>query len=59
MTLSSTLLVCTDEGTGTFEFGAVHMSANGTSRHFAATQQFSRFRSEADIGSAALAEPDL
>jgi hypothetical protein len=30
--LSSTLLVCTDEGTGTFEFGAVHMSANGTKR---------------------------
>jgi hypothetical protein len=38
---------------------ALLMSAQGTSRHFAATQQFSRFRSEADIGSAALAEPDL
>jgi hypothetical protein len=25
-------------------------STHGTSRHFAATQQFSRFRSEADIG---------
>ena len=31
----------------------------GTSRQFAATQQFSRFRSEADIQRAALAEPDL
>jgi len=42
MTLSSTLLVCTDEGTGTFEFGAVHMSANGTKRQFIAMQQFGR-----------------
>jgi hypothetical protein len=32
---------------------AVHESAFGTSRHFAATQYFGRFRSEADI------EPDL
>jgi hypothetical protein len=31
----------------------------GPSRHFAATQQFSRFRGEADIQLAALAEPDL
>src|SRR5258708_7496396 len=30
------------------------ISAVGTSRHFAATQQFSRFRSEADIQRAAL-----
>ncbi len=29
------------------------------SRPFAATQHLGRFRSEADIGSAALAEPDL
>jgi hypothetical protein len=26
------------------------MSASGPSRHFAATQQFGRFRSEADMG---------
>jgi hypothetical protein len=32
---------------------------NGTSRHFAAMQQFSRFLSEADIQRAAIAEPDL
>jgi hypothetical protein len=35
------------------------MAAMGTSRHFAATQQFGRFRSEADIQRAALTEPDL
>jgi hypothetical protein len=29
-------------------FAAVHMSLPGTSRHCAATQQFSRFRSKAD-----------
>jgi hypothetical protein len=29
---------------------------NGTSRHFVATQQFCRFRSEADIQRAAIAE---
>ena len=29
------------------------------SRHFAATQQFGRFRSKADIQRAALTEPDL
>jgi hypothetical protein len=29
------------------------LSANGASRHFAAAQQFGRFRTEADI------EPDL
>jgi hypothetical protein len=33
------------------------MSPCGTSRRFAATQQFSRFRSEADIQRAALTEP--
>jgi hypothetical protein len=33
--------------------------AYGTSRHFAAMQQFSRFLSEADIQRAAIAEPDL
>ncbi len=33
------------------------MTAAGTSRHFAAAQQFGRFRSEADIES--LTEPDL
>jgi small-conductance mechanosensitive channel len=33
------------------------MSVAGTSRHFVATQQFSRFRSEADIQRAALTEP--
>ena len=31
------------------------MSASGPLRHFAATQQFGRFRSEADIQRAALA----
>jgi len=31
----------------------------GTSRHFVAMQQFSRFLSEADIQRAAIAEPDL
>jgi hypothetical protein len=31
----------------------------GTSRHFVAIQQFSRFRTEADIQRAALTEPDL
>jgi hypothetical protein len=35
------------------------MSAIGTSHHFAATQPFSRYWSEADIQRAALAEPDL
>jgi len=34
-------------------------AAFGTSRHFAAPQQFSRFRSEADIQRGALAESDL
>jgi hypothetical protein len=34
-------------------------STHGTSRHFAATQQFGRFLSEADIQRAALTEPDL
>jgi hypothetical protein len=33
------------------------MSVNGTSRHFAAAQQFGRFRSEADIEP--LMEPDF
>jgi hypothetical protein len=35
------------------------MSAFGTSRHFSATQQFSRFWSKADIQRAVLIEPDL
>jgi hypothetical protein len=35
------------------------MSPLGPSRHFVVTQQFSRFRSEADIPRAALTEPDL
>jgi hypothetical protein len=35
------------------------MSALGPLRHFAATQQFGRFRSEADIQRAALTELDL
>jgi hypothetical protein len=30
-------------------FAALHMSAHGTLRSFAARQQFGRFRSEADI----------
>jgi hypothetical protein len=34
------------------------MSPSGPSRHFAATQQFSRFHSEADIQQAALTELD-
>jgi hypothetical protein len=33
------------------------MSPSGPSRHFAVMQQFSRFRSEADIQRAALTEP--
>jgi hypothetical protein len=33
-------------------------STHGTSRQFAAAQQFSRFRSEADIQRTALIEPD-
>jgi hypothetical protein len=33
----------------TILFAAVHMAAIGTSRHFAATQYFSRFWSEADM----------
>ena len=41
------------------DFVAVHESGCGTSRHFMATQQFSRFRSEADIQRAVLTEPDL
>jgi hypothetical protein len=36
---------------------AARESANGTSRHFAAAQQFGRFRSEADIEP--LTEPDF
>jgi hypothetical protein len=43
----------------TKRIAAVHKSECGTSRHFAATQQFSRFRSEADIQRAAITEPDL
>jgi hypothetical protein len=39
-------------------FRFASMSLIGPPRHFAATQQFSRFRSEADIQRAAL-EPDL
>jgi len=35
------------------------MSLLGTSRHFAVTRQFSRFWSEADMGSATLTEPNL
>jgi hypothetical protein len=35
------------------------MSPIGTSRHFAATQQFGRLPSEADIQRAALTELDL
>ena len=31
------------------QFAALHMSLTGTPRHFAAAQQLSRFRSEADI----------
>jgi hypothetical protein len=38
---------------------AVRSEAFGPSRHFAATQQFGRFRSKADIQRAALTEPDL
>jgi hypothetical protein len=34
-------------------------TACGTSRRFVATQQFGRFRSEADIKQAALTEPNL
>ena len=34
-------------------------STHGTSRHFAATQQFSRFRSEADIQRAAFTVSDF
>jgi hypothetical protein len=36
----------------------VLMSLLGPLRHFVATQQFGRFRMEADIQRAALAEPD-
>jgi hypothetical protein len=38
-------------------FVAEHESGFGTSRHFAAAQQFGRFRSEADIEP--LTEPDF
>jgi hypothetical protein len=38
-------------------FAALRSVANGTSRHFAAAQQFGRFRSEADIEP--LTEPDF
>ena len=37
----------------------MHESVSGTKLHFAATQQFGRFRSEADIQRAAITEPDL
>ena len=40
-------------------FAPLHMSLLGTSRHFAVTRQFSRFWSEADMGSATLTEPNL
>jgi hypothetical protein len=39
-------------------FNAKMRSANGPSRHFAASQQFGRFRSEADI-SERFVKPDL
>jgi hypothetical protein len=39
--------------------GESALSVVGTSRHFAAMQQFSRFLSEADIQRAAIAEPNL
>jgi hypothetical protein len=42
-----------------FRFAAGSMSGYGPSRHFAATQQFGRLRSEAGIQRAALTEPDL
>jgi hypothetical protein len=35
------------------------LSLIGTSRHFVATQQYGRFRSEADIQRAAPSEPNL
>jgi hypothetical protein len=48
---------------GGFSVCADHVAAPeflpGPLRRFAATQQFSRFRSEADIQRAALTEPDL
>jgi hypothetical protein len=40
-------------------FAASALVANGTSRHFAATQQFGRFRSEADIQRAEFTVPNL
>jgi hypothetical protein len=40
------------------DFCAVHESGSGPSRHFGATEQFSRFWSEADIQQAALIEPE-
>ena len=40
-------------------FNGSREAACATSRHFVAIQQFSRFRSEADIQRAALTEPDL
>jgi hypothetical protein len=43
----------------TMPFAAVHESGSGPSRHFAARSDSGRFRSEADIQRAALAEPDL
>jgi hypothetical protein len=40
-------------------FLAVRSEAFGTSRHFAATQQFGRYWSEADIQRAAPVKPNL
>ena len=37
----------------TMLFAALHESLSGPTRHFVATQQFSRFRREADIASSA------
>jgi hypothetical protein len=42
-----------------FDVSQIAMVAIGTSRHFAVTQQFGRFRSEADIQRAAFTVPDL
>src|SRR6266852_3567531 len=49
MTLSSSCSFAPTRGPGTFEFGAVHMSANGTKRTSQDVDPFVRFRAKADI----------
>jgi hypothetical protein len=57
--ICKTLHLLTGFSISSFVSREARLSVHGTSRQFAATQQFSRFRSETDIQQAAITEPDL